>query len=391
MTDPHAEADAIPEPARAEVERLLRSGDLFRYTSEGSPVARLETEFAAHLGARFAIAVSSCSQGIFLSLRALDLAPGARVLVPAFTFAAVPSAVVHAGCVPVLVEVGESLRLDLGDLRAKLPGAGALLVSHMRGHTSDMDAILSAAEAAGVPVIEDAAHSLGTLWRGRPIGTLGAMGCFSFQSYKLVNAGEGGMIVTDDPDLAARAVILSGAYEANWRHHAGLAAACARWEGLLPLYNMRMSNLSAAVIRPQIPLIPDRVAAGRRNHGIVAGRLAGSPWISVPEPLPQEARAPDSIQFLLRAMSDDQARGFAARATAQGAAVQVFGLSPGNARAFWTWRFLGEPPDLPLTRAMLMRTADLRLPPRLSPARCEAVAETLLEAARAVMAQVAAE
>jgi dTDP-4-amino-4,6-dideoxygalactose transaminase len=126
------------------------------------------------MGTKYALAVSSCSAAIFLSLRALDLKPGARVLIPAFTFAAVPSAVVHANCQPVLVEVAENYRIDLADFAAKLDDdISAVIISHMRGHTSDMDAIMALAEARGIPVIEDAAHSLGTLWHGRKIGTIG--------------------------------------------------------------------------------------------------------------------------------------------------------------------------------------------------------------------------
>ena len=203
------DAEPIPASAMAEIERLLSSGDLFRYTApEGSPVALLEGEFAELMGARYALAVA-----LFLSLKALDLPRGAKVLIPAFTFAAVPSAVVHAECEPVLVEVGENYRVDMDDFAAKLPGAGAVLISHMRGHTSDMDAILALCDAAGVPVVEDAAHSLGTTWHGRKIGTIGKIGCFSFQSYKLVNAGEGGMLITDDPELAARCVIMSTVWQ----------------------------------------------------------------------------------------------------------------------------------------------------------------------------------
>ncbi|MDO9525825.1 MAG: aminotransferase class I/II-fold pyridoxal phosphate-dependent enzyme, partial [Gemmobacter sp.] len=185
------DAEPIPASALAEIERLLASGDLFRYTAaEGAPVAKLESEFAQMMGVRYALAVSSCSAALFLSLRALDLPRGAKVLVPAFTFAAVPSAVVHADCVPVLVEVDDSLRVNLLDFEAKLDDAQAVLISHMRGHTSDMDAIMSLCDARGIPVIEDAAHSLGTTWSGRKVGTIGKIGCFSFQSYKLVNAGE---------------------------------------------------------------------------------------------------------------------------------------------------------------------------------------------------------
>ena len=183
------DAEPIPSEARAEIDRMLKSGDLFRYTApENAPVTLLEQEFAAFMGCKYALAVSSCSAALFLSLKALGLPRDARVLIPAFTFAAVPSSVVHADCIPVLCEVGDNYRVDLRDFEAKLDDTiTAVIISHMRGHTSDMEAIMAMADAAGVPVIEDAAHSLGTTWHGRKIGTIGAMGCFSFQSYKLLD------------------------------------------------------------------------------------------------------------------------------------------------------------------------------------------------------------
>jgi perosamine synthetase len=377
------DADPIPEAARAEIERLLTSGDLFRYTApQDAPVALLEAEFAALMGSRYALAVSSCSAALFLALKALDLPKGAKVLIPAFTFAAVPSSLVHAECEPVLVEVGENYRVNMEDFAAKLPGAAAVMISHMRGHTSDMDAIMALCDAAGVPVIEDAAHSLGTVWGGRNIGTIGKVGCFSFQSYKMVNAGEGGILITDDPEIAARAIIMSGAYESNWKKHPGLSNSCAHWQNKLPLYNLRMQNLSAAVIRPQLPLVAERVKKGRANHDHVAARLNGSAHLAVPAPLGPEVRAPDSIQFNLKGdWTDAQALGFQAATKARGVTVQVFGLSEGNARAFWNWQFLGEVPDLPQTRAMLMRACDVRLPPRLTVAELDYIADAILDAA----------
>jgi dTDP-4-amino-4,6-dideoxygalactose transaminase len=376
------DAEPIPEAARAEIDRLLLSGDLFRYTAPSdAPVALLEQEFADLLGARYALAVSSCSAALFLSLKALDLPRGAKVLIPAFTFAAVPSSVVHADCEPVLVEVGENYRVNIADFAAKLAGAQAVMISHMRGHTSDMDAIMALCDAAGIPVIEDAAHSLGTVWGGRKIGTIGRVGCFSFQSYKLVNAGEGGILVTDDPEIAARAIIMSGAYESNWKKHPGLTNSCAHWQNKLPLYNLRMQNLSAAVIRPQLALVADRVAKGRAGHDRVAARLNSSAHLAVPEALGPEQRAPDSIQFnLVGGWTDKEALDFQAAAKARGVLVQVFGLSEGNARAFWNWQFLGDVPALPQTRSMLMRACDVRLPTRLSEAELDYIAAAILDA-----------
>ena len=385
-------AEAIPDAALVAIEAMLGSGDLFRYTAaKDAPVALLEAEFAALLGAKYALAVASCSAALFLSLKALDLPRGARVLIPAFTFAAVPSAVVHADCLPVLVEVGSNYRVDMADFAAKLDDSiVAVLISHMRGHTSDMDAIMALCDARGIPVIEDAAHSLGTTWKGQNIGTIGKIGCFSFQSYKLVNAGEGGILITDDPELAARCIIMSGAYEENWKKHPGLQNSFGHWQNRLPLYNMRMANLSAAVIRPQLPEIAGRVTKGRANHDHVADALNTCEWLDVPPPLPGEARAPDSIQFnLVGDWSDDQARAFQAGARTRGVAVQIFGLSEGNARAFWNWQFLGDMPDQPLTRAMLMRACDVRLPTRLSQGDLDFIAGALVQAATDVMAQPA--
>ncbi|OWU79386.1 DegT/DnrJ/EryC1/StrS aminotransferase family protein [Phaeobacter sp. 22II1-1F12B] len=376
------QAEPIPESAREAIDALLLSGDLFRYTApENAPVALLEAEFAELLGSKYALAVSSCSAALFLSLKALDLPRDARVLIPGFTFAAVPSAVVHADCYPVLCEVGENYRIDLEDFKAKIDdNISAVIISHMRGHTSDMDAIMAICDARNIPVIEDAAHSLGTTWHGQNIGTIGKIGCFSFQSYKMINAGEGGIMITDDPDLVARAIIMSGAYEHNWKKHPVLHDAFAKWQNKVPLYNLRMGNLSAAVIRPQLSELARRVRDGRDGHDYVAARLNASPYIEVPAKLGPEERAPDSIQFNLVGLDDAEITAFSAAAEARGVKVQIFGRSSDNARAFWNWQFIPNLPELPQTRAMLMRACDVRLPVHLSREDYDAVAEILLDA-----------
>jgi dTDP-4-amino-4,6-dideoxygalactose transaminase len=243
-----------------------------------------------------------------------------------------------------------------------------------------MDAIMALCDAAGIPVIEDAAHSLGTTWNDRNIGTIGQIGCFSFQSYKMINAGEGGIMITDDADIVARAIIMSGAYEHNWKKHPVLQDSFARWQNKLPLYNLRMSNLSAAVIRPQLPELVKRVTAGLQNHDFVADLLNQSPYLDVPKALNSEKRAPDSIQFNLINMGEMQVHQFVAAAAGAGVKVQVFGLSEDNARAFWNWQFIPNLVDLPQTRAMLMRACDVRLPVRLSKAELTAVANAILNA-----------
>jgi len=386
------QAEPIPEEARATIDALLASGDLFRYHApQNAPVTLLEQEFADMLGAKYALAVASCSAALFLSLKALDLPKDAKVLIPAFTFAAVPSAVVHANCTPILVEVGDNYRIDMSDFEAKFTDdIEAVLISHMRGHTSDMDQIKALCDAKDIPLIEDAAHSLGTTWNGRNIGTIGKIGCFSFQSYKLLNGGEGGILITDDDDVIARCVIMSGAYESNWQKHGLDCNTFAKYQNELPLYNTRLSNLSAAVIHPQLQHVARRISDGLRNHDLMAEQLNASPYLSVPAPLAPESRAPDSIQFNLVNFNDDEAHALMRETKERGVAVSIFGLHNGNARAFWNWKFLGEAPDLPQTKAMLMRACDVRLPAALTEDQVNAVADVVLSSVRQIKRSKAA-
>ena len=200
-------------------------------------------------------------------------------------------------------------------------------------------------------------------------------------------------MVTDDAELVARAVIMSGAYEHNWKKHksrsgdntSDLEAAFAKWQNKLPLYNLRLGNMSAALVRPQLGEVPRRVRDGRANHDYVAQRLNQSPWVQVPEKLAPEERAPDSIQFNLENMDVAQIAAFQKSAQARGIKVQVFGASEDNARAFWNWQFIEDLPELPQTRAMLLRACDVRLPARLKREELDVIADILLAAVQDVM------
>ena len=276
------------------------------------------------------------------------------------------------------------------DFKEKIKNADAVLISHMRGHTSDMDIILSECKQADIPLIEDAAHSLGTTWNGKKIGTIGDIGCFSFQSYKLLNSGEGGIFITDNPELFAKAVIMSGAYEHNWIKHQGDQVNFKKWQNKLPLYNLRINNLSAALINAQLPELNSRVEKGRRNHDFTAERLNKSPWISVPAKLRPEERAPDSIQFNLINLDTDEIDLFEKITSQSGLNVQIFGRTKDNARAFWNWQFLPETFELPKTRKMLMSACDVRLPSRLSLDECKAISDVILYAISTIKSGVAA-
>lgn len=206
----------------------------------------------------------------------------------------------------------------------------------------------------------------------------------------MLNSGEGGIFITDNPELFAKAVIMSGAYEHNWIKHQGDQAHFKKWQNKLPLYNLRINNLSAVLINAQLPELNRRIEKGRRNHDFTAERLNTSPWISVPEKLAPEERAPDSIQFNLINLDTDEIDLFEKITSQSGLNVQIFGRTKDNARAFWNWQFLPESFELPKTRKMLMSACDVRLPSRLTLDECKAISDVILSAISTIKSGVAA-
>ena len=180
----------------------MRSGRLHRYNTAPGEVAEtvlLEQEFAAMLGKKYCLAVASGGYAMATALRAVGVKPGDKVLTNTFTLAPVPGAIAAVGGVPVFVGVTEQLVIDLDDLAAKIDQADVLLLSHMRGHLADMEALMAICDNAGVTVIEDCAHTMGAAWKGVASGTQGAVGCYSCQTYKHVNSGEGGVVCDRRP------------------------------------------------------------------------------------------------------------------------------------------------------------------------------------------------
>jgi len=359
-------ADPIPRKVFTKVNKLLRSADLFRYIGNkpsDSEAALLEKDFTKYLGVKYALALNSCSSAMFLSLICCGVKPGDKVLVPAFTFTAVPSAIVHAGAIPVLVECNERYCIDIDDLKKKIsPETKILLLSHMRGHTSDMDSIIKLCKENNITLIEDSAHSLGVLWNGKPVGTYGKVGCYSFQSYKIINAGEGGILVTNDEDVIVKAIYLSGAYEKMYEKHFVKSRLFEKYQNTLPAFNLRMDNISAAIIRPQIKEIDKKVVIYNKNYRYLKGALSTSKHIDVPGIDPRERMAPDSIQFNLKDLNIKQAKIFMDKMREKGISLYVFGVNENNARVFWNWRYLKDIPSLEKTRSMLKFACDMRLP-----------------------------
>jgi dTDP-4-amino-4,6-dideoxygalactose transaminase len=368
-------ADPGPGPGPHSVEpdaidgalSVLHEGHLFRYDApspETSPASCFEREFAEFLGARYAVATNSCSSALFLALLACGVGPGDEVLVPSFTFIAVPSAVVHAGATPVLVETTADLVMDPEDLERKISRrTTAVLSSYMRGRVPDLERVLDICRTHGLVIVEDVAHGLGVRWDGAPLGRFGRAAAFSFQSHKLLDGGEGGMLVTDDRDVALRALWQSGCYDRNWgRHfldaedHAWLEAAA----NTLPIFGLRMTNLTASILRPQLRRLPERLALYEGRYQQVVEGLASCD-VRIPGHSARVAPVLDSLQFEVRSLGPAQIADFVGRCNARGVPLQVLGLDPDNSRFFGNWEFVASR-DCPRTRDLLARVADVALP-----------------------------
>ena len=361
---------------------VLRHGRLHRYNvapGEIAETALLEQEFAAFTGATYCLAVASGGYAMATALRACGVRPGDRVLSNAFTLAPVPGAIAAVGAVPVFVGVTESLTIDLDDLAAKLPLARVLLLSHMRGHICDMDRLMALCDGAGVTVIEDCAHTMGASWNGLPSGRHGKFGCYSTQTYKHMNSGEGGFVVSDDPDGMARAIILSGSYMLYDRHRAAPPPeAFARIRYETPNISGRMDNLRAAILRPQLRDLGTQCARWNERYRVVEAGLADTPGLTLIARPAAEGFVASSFQFLLLDWEEGALREFLARCAVRGVELKWFGAAEPVAftSKYDSWAYAPTAP-MPATDRILAGIIDMRLPLTFSLDDCAQIARII--------------
>lgn len=241
----------------------------------GEEVESFEREFAVWCGAKHAVGVSSGTAALEIALRGLGIGPGDEVIVPTNSFIATAEAVSAAGATPLLVDVDEGTALLSAEIveRALTPSTRCVIPVHLYGRTVDMDPLLALCQARDILVIEDACQAHGARYRGRPVGSLGDAGCFSFYPTKNLGAwGDGGAVVTHNAELAARMRLLRSHGEAARHHHE------------LPARTDRLDALQAAILRVKLDRLDDANRRRRAAGTALRGALAGSPVAPPPSP-----------------------------------------------------------------------------------------------------------
>ena len=380
--------EPIPEEAIERAVALMRSGRLHRYGEQGSGFPEpslLEQDYAAYVGSKYCVAVSSCGAAMFIALKALGVKPGDKVLTSTFTLSPVPGAIAHAGAEAVLVEASSDYMTDMADLERKAASSGAkvFLLSHMRGHIADLRAMRSVCDKYGIAIVEDCAHTMGAKWDGQHTGTWGRVGCYSAQTYKHINSGEGGLLVTDDDDVAAQAILMSGCYMMYDQHILKPAPEVfERWKYVTPNFSMRMSNLAASLLRPQIGQLADRGRRWNHIYSALAHELCKARYVSVPTRDTQEEFIASSIQFTLD-LTPPQIERFLKECSLRGLYIKWFGTAVPVAFTsnYEHWHYLQSKPDIPNSKAVLNQLMDLRTPLSLTDEDCVLIGQIVAASA----------
>jgi len=381
--------EPIPEAGIKRALELMQSGRLHRYNTaagEVSDVALLEKEYAEYVGAQYCLGLSSCGSSIYVALKSVGVLPGDKILCNAFTLAPVPGAIENAGAVPVFVEITDDYLTDLEDLKnkAKQSGAKYFLLSHMRGHIVNMDRVMEICRDLGITLIEDCAHTVGCRWGKTFTGRFGKVGCYSSQTYKHMNSGEGGLLVTDDDDVIAKAILYSGSYMLYERHLSRPPLEVFdRHKKIIPNFSLRMSNLAAALVRPQLADLERQCRRWNERYDLLEAELTGVPHIRIPKRQAKEGYVGSSFQFTLIDTDITSVENFLKTCAERGVEIKWFGAKePIAFTSSWeSWQYVKEVQPLPITKKILDFMCDFRVPLTFSIDDCKTVAAVIRQVA----------
>lgn len=376
---PLADVDLGPEEEAA-VRDVLRSG----WLTMGQVTAQFEAEFAAMTGARHAIAVTNCTAALHLAGLALGWEPGDEVILPSLTFVATANAVRYTGATPVFADVTGETDFSIAPeavTRLITPRTRAIIVVHYAGYACDMHAIGAIARQHGLAVVEDVAHAPGATLDGRALGTWGAIGCFSFFSNKNMTTGEGGMLTTDDDDLAESLRLLRshGMTTLTWDRHRGHAST---YDVIAPGYNYRLDEMRSAIGRVQLGKLAANNERRRHVNALYEAILSHEcPTIVVPY-TEHRGTAAYHIRPVLLPEGVDRAE-FMDFLKAQGIQTSIHYPPVHTFSEYRRAETEATAEDLPLTEAIGRREVTLPLSPRMSEKDVAAVATAARAALRA--------
>jgi len=361
-----------------EIETVVRNVVRSGWWSMGAGVAAFEDEFADFCGAKTALAVTNGTAALHLALLAVGVGPEDEVIVPSLNFVAAANVIGHTGATPVFCDIrgGEDLNMDPEDVEAAVtPRTRAIIVLHYGGHPCDMEAILEVAARHDLAVVEDAAHAPGARWRDQMCGTIGNVGCFSFFSNKNLPTGEGGMLVTDDGDLADRIRRLRshGMTTLTWDRHRGHASS---YDVVAQGFNYRLDEMRAAIGRVELGRLRERNAARARIVNRYRAELHGVRGVQMAFASADGNSSAHHLAVLLLPEGHDRDafRGFL---TSRGIQTSVH-YPP--IHTFSYYRTLGARRKLPATDAVADRIVTLPLYPHMTDRDIAAVTECVLRA-----------
>lgn len=266
---------------RTELLEVYDSRSLFRFYGPSTPVkvAKFEQELAAFMGTKYALGVTSGTAALHCALTALGVGPGDEVILPAWTWHSCYTTILLTGALPVFAEVDDSFTIDPEDFEAKItPQTKVVMPVHLFGAPADMSRIVKVAREHGIKILEDTAQSVGAQYQGRRLGSIGDIGIYSFQVHKMITAGEGGGLVTNDPLLYERAIRFHDLGQLRPAHRAALGEPGMPW--FLGI-NYRMNEMTGAVLRSQLRKLDTIVSRHRENSRVVVGRIADLPGMKL--------------------------------------------------------------------------------------------------------------
>ncbi len=365
----------VPDIGEAEIAAVvetLRSG----WLTTGPKVRAFETAFAEYIGVPHAVAVNSCTAALHLALDAIGLREGDEVLVPTMTFAATAEVVSYFRARPVLVDcLPDTLNIDPARVEEAItPRTRAIILVHYAGHACDMDAIVEIARRRGLFVIEDAAHALPAGYKGRKVGTLGDIACFSFYATKTLCTGEGGMLVTANFAERARIMSLHGISKDAWKKYS--ADGSWYYEILQPGFKYNVTDIAAALGLVQLSRCDQMREQRCRVARIYDAEFKHSPQIETPAVYPdvQHSRHLYPIRLNLERLRFDRAR-FIDLMRERGIGVSVHFI-PLHLYPYYRDKFGYRPEDLPNASDAYSRIISLPIYPAMSDRDAQFVART---------------